>query len=237
MIKFLSILIFLIFSGLSLANPPGTYQPLLLNASVPITFDAKSATSAVGTNSAVTLNLTTLTIASLLPNGALYVCVALSQTGGTSPTLVWDQGGSNQSATLKASFNGGSGRSEAWELKNPTSGNKTLRYTYTGTNGNIILNAMSLANVGTGYLSNTSNTATSTLTTVGPLTVPFGGASFDCPVNPGNLTTPMSQTIVGSANQSVIAGGMSYNIGTTNPTFSWTNANVAWATMGVVIAP
>lgn len=237
----LSVLLFIVgvwmMPGRAPAQVPGMFQPLLMASSRPIAWDASSASTSPGTNSANTLDLTSLTVSSGLVNGAIYACVALSQTGGTSPVLQWNATGTPQSFTLKASFNGGSGRSEAWELKNPTAGNKTLRYTYTGTAGNIIMNAASFNNVGTGYVSNTTNTGTSTLTTVGPLTVAAGGASFDCPVNPGNLTTPRSQTLVGANSaQSVIAAGMQYNVGTTNPTFSWTNVNTTWATMAVVIA-
>lgn len=138
-----------------------------------VTFDAKGTAVATG-NGVTSADLTTLTISGALTNPGLTAQVAWSGTV-TSPSLTWDNGGSNQAmAAVPGAGATNTTRSEIWGLVNPISGNKTLHAAWT-TARDISLQGISWSNVNqtggaTSFPNGTSATAASG-TNTGPVVV------------------------------------------------------------------
>lgn len=146
-----------------------------------VTLDAVGTTH-VTANAAVTKDLTTLTVGSG-SNRALVVQISWSNTLPTGITVVWDQGGTNQSCTSVATASNTANCSTAiYGLVAPTSGAKTLRVTWTGSR-DIYLQAVSWTGVDQ---------------TGGATSFP-GGAGFT-----GSNTTPTS-TITSAVGDAVMA--------------------------------
>src|SRR2546428_12764173 len=96
-----------------------------------VTLDARSTTPAQA-NAVTTIDLTTFTVGSG-SNRALVAQIAWGSGGGTPSgiTLNWDQLGTPQAMTLIKTVTNGSLVVALYGLVNPTSGNKTLRASWT----------------------------------------------------------------------------------------------------------
>lgn len=93
-----------------------------------------SIVSNVISDSVTSQNLTTLTVGAGA-NRALVAILTLQQSAPTGVTVVWDSGGTNQSMTLIGTVSDTqvTAKQYMYGLVAPTSGNKTLRASWTGT--------------------------------------------------------------------------------------------------------
>lgn len=127
-------------------------------------------------------------------NRALLVFLAFTGSG-TAPsalTVTWDQGGTNQTMNQIVALNdltANSCQSYLYGLLNPTSGNKTLRITWTG-GGTCVVDSMSFTNVNQSSIAaafpwtgtNTGNSTTATITLnsgVNNICVAMGDVQFN----------------------------------------------------------
>lgn len=100
-----------------------------------VAFDAKSS-AVVSVNGATSLTISNLTVGAG-SNRAVFAIVSwATSTAPTGVTAVWDNGGTNQSMSLVPGTNGSTGVStiatSIYELPAPTSGNKSLKISWTG---------------------------------------------------------------------------------------------------------
>ena len=88
-----------------------------------------------------------LTVGAALSNGALVALIE-SDNQSALTSVTWDQGGTNQAMTLVSSGNtsGALGRGAIWALRNPTSGNKTMRLVF-GAGRQFVILALSFTGV------------------------------------------------------------------------------------------
>lgn len=115
----------------------------------PVVFDAIGTETTVSVNGTppLTYDFTTMTVGAALTGGAL-VLVTQTNNNETIISAQWDFGGTPQNMTEITSFVFGSGRKmHFWGLLNPTSGNKTLRVTYTSQVGAERINLVSFSGV------------------------------------------------------------------------------------------
>lgn len=83
--------------------------------------------------SVATISYTGITVGAALSNGALVAGIETS-SAVTAMSAVWDNGGTNQSMVLVGSQvinNASSGTIYLFALRNPTAGNKTLKFAWT----------------------------------------------------------------------------------------------------------
>lgn len=99
-----------------------------------VTQDAISTSQTDTAVSQTSANHTNLTIGSSLSNGALVFIAIFDLLTVSGLTLTWDNGGTNQAMTNlgTVSSTGAHGICFLFGLRNPTSGNKTLRAAWTG---------------------------------------------------------------------------------------------------------
>lgn len=110
---------------------------------MPATFDAVG--TDVTSNGVTTKDLTTLTVGSG-SNRALVVQLVWSGSV-TAVSVTWDQGGTNQAcAAITGATATNTGMVQLWGLVAPTSGNKTLRVSWT-TSRDVVVQAVSWTDV------------------------------------------------------------------------------------------
>ena len=156
-------------------------------------------TALIGGSSVTTINYTGITVGASLKNGALIATLSCGLPNLISaPTAVWDSGATNQSMTLVGSAAIGVAGHEVFiaifALRNPTSGNKTLKFSWTGS-GFPSCEAISLTGVVQGsdaaafknFNSNTAATASALSTTitsaVGDMVIGFCGSEALSAIN------------------------------------------------------
>lgn len=234
------IFLLLIISRIAYANPPGTYNPLLLsNCGLPVTvtFDA-NATSFVHVVGVTTVANSNLTIGT--GNNRALIAQLSFDTLVTGVTCNWDSGGTPQSMTLIDTVNNaGSRRVDLWGLVNPTSGNKTLTCNWTGSS-EANLNALSFTNVNqTGgtisFPNSVTNTGTST-TVTNTVSSTTSDAVVDSVNNNGASLSSPTQTQTYLTTTGSISSGGSRSAGASSVTFQWTNSvSNAWGSVATSI--
>lgn len=209
-------------------------------ASAAVTFDA-NATADCTSNAVTTKDCATLTVGAGA-NRAL-VCQVGWSGAVTSPTLVWDQGGTNQSMTaITGATATNTVVSQLWGLVAPTSGAKTLRATWT-TARDIVVNCTSYTGVdqtggatsfphGTGA-TGTGNGVSQTLVTV---TSAVNNAAVAVMATTGTPSAPtQTQTFLDSSPASESAAG-ARAAGAASVAFGWTvTSPIGWAAAGTDI--
>lgn len=175
-------------------------------------------------------------------NRALVAQIGWSGTV-TSPTLNWDNAGTPQAmAAITGAGATNTVRTECWGLVAPTSGNKTLRATWT-TARDICLNGVSYSSVdqtggatsfphGTGA-TGTGNGVSQTMVTV---TSAVGNAAVAVMATTGTPSAPtQTQTFLDSTPASESAAG-ARAAGAASVAFGWTNTSpIGWASAGTDI--
>lgn len=117
---------------LNIAKAPMWGGPPAAGGGGTVVFDA-AAGAVLSGGGATTLDHTTLTIGSGT-NRALTAILQFDNKSVSGVTMAWDPAGTNQALTLIGTVSnaGANGRTEVWGLVAPTSGNKTLRASWTG---------------------------------------------------------------------------------------------------------
>lgn len=206
-----------------------------------VAFDANSGTPADAT-AVATLSLSTLTVGALA-NRALIGIVSLDNVA--TPTLsswVWDSAGTPQNLTLiNTSSHTPSAYAWMYGLVAPTSGNKTMKITFTGNVTEIQLGATASSGVDqtggtTTFPHSISNSGTSTAPTTGPITSAVGNLTIGAVSCGASISAP-TQTLIWTDN-----GGTNNNIAATRAagaatvTHAWTQgSSQIWATVGTDI--
>lgn len=140
-------LLFAGFTCLTQAQVPmtgaGLGKPISGNA---VTFDQVGTVAIV---SSCPVSFTSHTVTGGLTNpGLIFVVVNAGATSVTAPTATWDFGASNQPMALLINQDAGGGRQAIiFGLRNPASGNKTLRLNCTGTFTSGFMNTISFSHV------------------------------------------------------------------------------------------
>jgi hypothetical protein len=211
-----------------------------------VAFDAKGTADATG-NGATTKDLTVLTITAALSNSALVAQVSFSLKTVASVTLNWDNAGTPQAMTQIVAANGTGtvARAELWGRIAPTSGNKTLRASWTGAS-DVYLQAASWSGVDqtggvTSFAHSTSNTGTTTGNTTHntiTITSAVGNATMDAICGDAATYTASTQTQTYLDNVATsISGGGSRAGGAATVTHGWTATGTSdhWVSVGVDI--
>ena len=233
------------FDGIARPNPPaiGAYEFITTGG---VTLDSVelsdcSSASVVGTTG---ITCTDITVGAN-SNRALVCHVALSLQTASSQVITWDFGGTAQTMTtiVAANSGGATGRAALWQLIAPTTGNKTLKFTWVGTSDVSVFcdSWYNVSQVGgtTSFPHSTSATGTGTTPSV-TITSAANNATMDTSANPspflGTYTSP-SQT------QDYVAGGLtaldsagSRATGASTVTHTWAIANSEqWVSVGTDI--
>lgn len=224
----------------SFAQIPGTFNPLVGSSVSGVQLDA-NATSSAYAGTATTVSNSNLTVGSG-SNRALVAQLMFSTTTVTSVTCTWDVGGTNQSMTLiQSASNGVAERAELWGLVAPTSGNKTLTCSWTGSSNDAMLNATSFSGVNqTGGATTFPNATNATGTSTSPavtVTSAAGDAAIDATAARQNYSAPLkSQLFIDNVHGSVIAAAASWASGAASVNFGWTiGASTTWVEVGTSI--
>jgi hypothetical protein len=206
-----------------------------------VAFDANSTADVRGA-SISTLDLTTLTVGS----GADRVLVAqVSYADGVdpaAPAINWDQLGTPQALTqIVKVVNGTLALAQLWGLVNPTSGNKTLRWTNSATVNEVFLNATAVTGANqtggvTTFPNSTTNTGTSTAPSI-TITSASGNMTIDAGAGPQVISAPTQTQIYVDNGGSATSAWASRAAGAPSNVHGWTLAgSVAWAACGTDIA-
>lgn len=202
-----------------------------------VTLNANSTADAEN-DTATTIDNTSLTIAAG-SNIVLIAQIAWSLHTVSGVTVAWDPTGANQALTLIGAVNNTTtnGRVALYGLVAPTTGNKTLRASFTGTS-NICLNGIAFNGAdqtggATTFPHFNSATGTSTAPSVA-VTSAVGNMTVDCTVNDASQYNSSGQTITfNDASPSLISGAGSRGTGAASVTHSWVlNVTGAWASVG-----
>lgn len=197
-----------------------------------------SGTPNVANASATTLDLTTFTVVAA-SNLILIAAISIGGTPGTI-TVNWDALGANQPMTLipPSGLIGPSMRVYLYQLTNPVAGTKTLRVAGIGGKPTVLgAIAFSGANgVAGGDSLGNSGTAPGTLTT-GAITSSSDGATVGLTGLQGNtIDSTSTQTQVFLDNSIFQGTGLSYALGGTSNTHSWSTVHSGpWAAIGIHI--
>lgn len=201
-----------------------------------------NATANAHTSSATALNLTSLTIASG-SNTVLVVQLSFSVKTVTSVTVTWDNGGTNQAATLIKTANGSGSlsRAELWGLVAPVTGNKTLRITWT-TTSELYLNATAFDGVDqtggvTTFPNSTSTTNTGTTASL-VITSAVNNITIDTLTVAEIISNPTQTQLWLDNSGTNVGGGASRGVGAATVTHAWTiaSSSIAWVIVGCDIA-
>lgn len=205
-----------------------------------VAFDAVSSgdTRVAG---ATSLSHTNLTVGSGA-NRALVVLLVFSSLSVTAISCTWDSGGTNQAASSITSIgNGAGGLSVLFGLVAPTSGNKTLAVSWSGSS-DCTCAAISFTNANqTGGTTTFANAATNTGSSTGStVTVATNAAS-------AVVASLATKTGISSLNHTTIytdnsgannSAGGNYEVGGSTATMTGTNSvSGLWAMCGVSVAP
>lgn len=204
------------------------------------------AIDATGTSDATASGVSTIDFNNLTvgagANRALVVQISFSHTIVSAVSVTWDQGGTNQACALIVTVNGQdllSGRVDLWGLVAPTSGNKTLRVSWT-TATDIVVDAASWTGVdqtggATSFPNSTSTTGNLTNASLA-ITSAAGNAAMDCVGSAGAISSPgAQQTQVFLDNSPAVTGAAGSYATATNPTFTWNIAANQWVQVGTSI--
>jgi hypothetical protein len=116
------------------------------NPTIPgVNVDA-TGTALISAGSVTTISYTGITVGSG-SNRGLIAMISLFGSSSTSPTAVWDSGGTNQSMTLLTTAGIATSKAWAFGLRNPTAGNKTLTFSWTTAGQGIAAVAVSFTGV------------------------------------------------------------------------------------------
>jgi len=203
-----------------------------------VALDANATTDVTG-GGVSTLDLTTLTVGSG-SNRALVAQVTFNVKTVSAITVKWDPASTNQTVALIKTANGtgSDGRADLYGLVAPTSGNKTLRVSWT-TASDIVMNAVAWTGVDqTGGVTSFPNSTSATGTSVTPsvtITSAVGNATMDCSANPLNTYSAPSKTqTFADFNGNVVSAG-SRAAGAASNVHSWTITSAAWVSVGTDI--
>lgn len=110
---------------------PNSYDRVAAGGGGTVVLDA-AGTSGLSGGGATTFDNTGLTVGTGT-NRALTAILQFDNKSVSAVTMAWDPAGANQALTLIGTVSnaGANGRTEVWGLVNPTSGNKTLRASWT----------------------------------------------------------------------------------------------------------
>lgn len=219
------------------------FLSLTFPADAAITLDA-AATSVAYANTATSVSNTTQTVGTASDRVCVAIVVMTNKTP-TNQTMTWDSSGTKQAMTLlqEKTFVGGPGsRVEIWGLINPTSGTKTLTYSFTGTSTEVFLSSICFNGVhqttaftgAAGYNGSASSPSFPSSASSGQASV--GVTSSDS----GLLSAPTQTSIYIDNTRSVLDAAAAYNIGSAAPTFAWTDSAPAannWAGAVVSLVP
>jgi len=202
-----------------------------------VTVDA-TGTKLIGGSSVASINYTGITVGSG-SNMVLIVTLVLGASASTSAwAATWDSGGTNQAMTLlKSQVTSTSGVATAviFGLRNPTSGNKTLHLTWTGSQFPVVC-AISFTGVDT-----TSDAAAFPNAVAGTTSsLAVTSATGDIPVGligaAGSLTSLNQTSIYLDKTTSGADSAASRAAGASTVTFTATGATGSIAMVGVDIA-
>lgn len=178
------------------------------------------------------LDLTTFTVTA---GSSCLIAMLTTNNTITSPSLNWDNAGTPQAMTSAGSIQN-TVRDQMFYLVNPTSGNKTLRATWT-TSRIAVLGAIAFTGTDTTTCINTANTATNIATSAAPTvtvtSTAAGGTVAMCGTTTADPTGTTTFTQIYLRN-GTNRGVASYGLGGTSNAHNFTaSASIAWACMGV----
>lgn len=193
-----------------------------------VAFDANQTAIAYVTDGTTPLNTSGLTIGSG-SNRALVVAISLRGVSISSQSMHWDPSGTNQALTLITSLSTTAFTTQLWGLVNPTSGNKVLSTTWSGS-AICTMNGTSFTGVDQTGGTTSFPHATSTSDTSGTVTAPSltvtsaaNNAAMACLavyVNPTISAPTQTQTFL--SNNSNARCGASRAAGAATVAFGWT---------------
>lgn len=168
-----------------------------------VAFDAKATAQGAFTAKATPADCTTLTIGSGA-NRALVALIGTGNTALTGVTCIWDPAGTNQAMTLiRSDIANVRGVAYLYGLVAPTSGNKTIRFAWTGGGTtDIVVDGVAWTGVDqTGGATSfpngaTAKSSTTTASAAVTITSATGDAAIAISVNDTNIYNTHSQTLV-----------------------------------------
>lgn len=185
---------------------------------------------------AVTLSNTTYTVGAGT-NVVLFAILTFGNNAGTDVTVssvVWDDGGTNQSMTRIGGGIFNDTRVEIWYRQNPTTGNKTCKADWT-TAADCVLGLVSFTNAGVPVDTPVTNTGTAGNPTTGAIASTADGATLAAYCLKENAAPSNSQTDLYTDNTTFAGTTASYETGGTSVTYTFGSATIAWAAMGIHI--
>lgn len=194
-----------------------------------VAFDAKATAELAQTTGASPADLTTLTVGAG-SNRALLACILATDPAIAISSVVWDPGGAAQALTLVTGAVNTTSRYVGWYgLVNPTSGNKTLRVTFTGGASNFVVDALSFTGVDqSGGATSFPNGAASFATGAANSTIDITSATGDMVVAAHQNGTQAFTTLTGTSiftnntlNQINVAAHRDAGAATVTMTASW----------------
>lgn len=203
-----------------------------------VAFDAFATAGANVTGTTIGLTTQTVGVGS---NRALVAGLSIqAQASAASVTCSWDSAGTPQPMSLITSVNvnGATGTMQLWGLVNPTSGNKTLTCSWTGSNQIGIASAAFTGVNQAGGTTSFPNSATGSGASGPTLNVTnvTNGIVVDLVGSSAVVSAP-TQTIMTPINNSPAIGlGMSRSSAAGAVTFAWTAAG-NWGQVGTAISP
>lgn len=219
---------------------------LLLLVLMPSVCGAAVALDAAGTSASASTVLSPFDFTGVTvgagANRALVAQINFSLETVGSVTVTWDQGGTNQAMGQIVCANGAGavGRSCLYGLVAPTSGNKTLRVTWTGTT-DIIVDAVAWTGVDqTGGTTSFAHSTSATGNSVAPsvtVTSASGNATMECSTTDlGNYSASTQTQVYIDNTPTSISGAGSRATGAATVTHGWTlNLAGNWVSVGVDI--
>lgn len=191
-------------------------------------------------NGVTTIDLTTLTVGTGA-NRALFGLLAfgVATTLPTGITVAWDPAGTNQAMALISTQANDLNTEEVqiYSLVSPTTGNKTLRASWTGSAG-VVLGGVEFSGVHQlntwNNVTKASNAALSnpTVTVVSAT----DGATVAVVVDTGGGTPSMNQTLLyNDSAPTLIDSGANYALGGTSNVHTDNTTQLHWAMMGVQV--
>jgi len=205
-----------------------------------VTFDAHSIVSTEDAVSVHTNNNMTVGSGS---NRALIAVLILSGAGAPSANATWDFGDTNQAMEIIAEGSGGSTRTiSIFCLVNPVSGNKALKFDWTGTRdaiaGGVAFTGVHQDGGSTSFENNGQNTGISTTASI-PINSAVGDAVVGVHAANASSFSAVNETQIFTGNASSISGAANRAVGAA-PTVTLTGtlgSSVAWLSTGINIKP
>lgn len=213
-----------------------------------VVFDAQGSADASGGNVATPKTFANLTVGSGANRAAVFIACMSNHSPGTT-TMTWDQGGTNQACSFIGAVNntGTAGRVELWGLVAPTSGTKTLQYSWTGGTMDIFLDGVaytgvdqtggttSFANFNSAQFTTTATTQITLSITSGTANAVVGAGSDD---NVGTASMSQTQIFLDDTTGITANGTGQRAAGAASVSLGWTPVGTGathWALAGVSI--